>query len=87
MLAVSDYIVNLDNNLNRLLNSRPARLVATLMAYQAGLPGIDFSFIGGRGKEFQKYIRAIQEDVRKNYDPMTEIVLRALRRAVEASIS
>lgn len=63
-------------------NGRTARLVATLMAYQAGLPGIDFSFIGGRGKEFRKYVAAIQKGVGKNYTLMTEIVLRALRRAL-----
>lgn len=63
-------------------NGRTARLVATLMAYQAGLPGIDFSFIGGRGKEFRKYDAAIQNGVGKNYTLMTEIVLRALRRAL-----
>jgi cell filamentation protein len=63
-------------------NGRTARLVATLMAYQAGLPGIDFSFIGGRGKEFRKYVAGIQKGVGKNYTLMTEIVLRALRRAL-----
>ena len=63
-------------------NGRTARLVATLMAYQAGLPGIDFSFIGGRGKEFRRYVAGIQKGVGKNYTLMTEIVLRALRRAL-----
>ena len=29
------------------------RLLATLMAHQAGSPGIDFSFIGSRGREFE----------------------------------
>lgn len=66
-------------------NGRTARLVATLMAYQAGLPGIDFGFIGGRGKEFEKYVGAIQEGVKGNYDPMKEIILRALRRAARGS--
>jgi cell filamentation protein len=63
-------------------NGRTARLVASLMAYQAGLPGIDFSFIKSRGKEFDGYVSAIQQGVRKDYAPMTGIVLRALRGAL-----
>jgi len=35
-------------------NGQTARLMATLMAYQAGLPGIDFGFIKSRGKEFKR---------------------------------
>ena len=66
-------------------NGRTGRLLATLTAYQAGLPGIDFSFIGNRGREFEKYIGAVHEAVGKNYSPMTEIVLRALRGALRRS--
>jgi hypothetical protein len=40
------------------------------MAYQAGQPGIDFGFIGGRGKEFQGYVSAIQAGMRQAYGPM-----------------
>jgi cell filamentation protein len=29
-------------------NGRTARLLATLMAYQAGMPGLDFGFVGSR---------------------------------------
>jgi cell filamentation protein len=66
-------------------NGRTARLVAALMAYQAGQPGVDFGFIGGRGKEFQGYVSAIQAGLRQVYDPMIGIVLRALRRAARIS--
>jgi cell filamentation protein len=66
-------------------NGRTARLVAALMAYQAGQPGIDFGFIGGRGKEFQGYVSAIQAGMRQAYGPMIRIVLRALRRAARVS--
>lgn len=66
-------------------NGRTARLVASLMAYQAGQPGIDFGFIGGRGKEFERYVGAIQEGVKNNYHPMTKIVLRALRQAARVT--
>jgi cell filamentation protein len=63
-------------------NGRTARLLATLMAYQAGLPGIDFSFIGSRGKEFDRYIKAIQLGLNRDYALMQEIVLQALKRAL-----
>lgn len=63
-------------------NGRTARLLATLMAYQAGLPGLDFGFIGSRGKEFQAYVTAIHAGVRKDYKPMQAIMLRAIKRAL-----
>ena len=63
-------------------NGRTARLLATLMAYQADLPGIDFGFIGGRGKGFDRYIAAIQQGMNENFVPMKVIVLKALKRAL-----
>lgn len=63
-------------------NGRTARLLASLMAYQAGLPGIDFSFIKSRGKELEGYVSAIQRGVKKDYAPMARIVLRALHTAL-----
>ena len=66
-------------------NGRTARLVATLMAYQAEQPGVDFGFIGRRGKQFEKYIGAIQAGIQNNYEPMTRLVLRALRRAARVA--
>ncbi len=63
-------------------NGRTARLLATLMAYQAGLPGIDFGFIGSRGLEFAKYASAVQSALTRRVKPMERIVLRALRRAL-----
>ncbi|MEW5797579.1 MAG: Fic family protein [Bacteroidota bacterium] len=62
-------------------NGRTARLLATLMAYQADLKGIDFGFIGNRGKNFNRYINAIHTGVKRNYQPMQNIILEALRRA------
>ena len=62
-------------------NGRTARLLATLMAYQADLKGIDFGFIGGRGKNFNAYIGAIHSAVKRNYLPMQKIITEALRRA------
>jgi cell filamentation protein len=63
-------------------NGRTARMLAILMAYQAGLPGIDFGFIGSSGKEFDAYIHAVQEGINDNYEPMTTIILRALNKAL-----
>ena len=62
-------------------NGRIARLLALLMSYQAGFPGLDFSFIGRRGKEFEGYIAAIHAGLDRKYHPMSEIILRGLRRA------
>ncbi len=65
-------------------NGRTARLLATLSAYQAGMPGIDFSFIRGRGKEFDRYVRAIQLGIKQEYGLMQEIIERALRLAQQS---
>ncbi len=64
-------------------NGRTARLLATLMAYQAGMPGLDFGFIGGRGREFNRYIAAIHAALTENYRPMTVIMRRCLTRALK----
>jgi cell filamentation protein len=63
-------------------NGRTARLLATLMAYQAGLPGLDFGFIGSRGREFGRYVAAIHAGLIENYRPMAEIMKRAITRAL-----
>lgn len=62
-------------------NGRTARHLATLMAYQAGLPGIDFGFVGSKGREFARYASAVQSALTGKIKPMERIVLRALRRA------
>jgi cell filamentation protein len=61
-------------------NGRTARLLATLMAYQAGQPGLDFGFIGSRGKQFVAYVGAIQAGLDRDYRHMRQLVLKALRR-------
>lgn len=63
-------------------NGRTARLLATLMAYQAGLAGLDFGFIGGRGKEFDRYVASIHAGLEENYKPMTAIMMRAISGAL-----
>jgi len=64
-------------------NGRTARLLATIMAYQSGLPGIDFSFIKSKGKEFDNYISAIQNGMKKDYNKMKNIILKALYLSVQ----
>lgn len=52
-------------------NGRIARLIATLMALQAGLPLLDFSTIKRKKKD--KYFAAVRAGMDKNYKPMEEI--------------
>lgn len=56
-------------------------MLATLAAYQAGMPGIDFGFIRSRGKEFDGYVTAIQDGIKEDYSRVEQIIERALRRA------
>lgn len=49
-------------------NGRCARLLAWLMALQAGLPPLDFTPLAGRGKA--AYIAAIHAAVRRDYAPL-----------------
>lgn len=62
-------------------NGRVARLLAILMALQAGLPPLDFG--GIRGKKRQEYFSAARAGLDKNYEPMKKIfsavILRTLR--------
>lgn len=61
-------------------NGRLARLLASLMAYQAGYPTLDFSTIHGEGKD--KYIDAIQDSAAKDYSQLIEIFKRILKDSV-----
>lgn len=56
-------------------NGRLARLLATLMALQAGLPLLNFS--GIRGKKREAYFAAVQAGMDRNYAPM-EAIFRAV---------
>lgn len=61
-------------------NGRIARLVATLMALQAGLPLLDFSGIKGRKR--QEYFAAVQASMGRDYEPMKRIFRSVIRRSV-----
>jgi len=65
-------------------NGRVARLLAILMALQAGLPPLDFGNIKGRNR--QEYFRAVQAGLDRDYKPMEKVfsaVIRKTRRIHE----
>ena len=68
-------------------NGRCARLLATLMGLQAGLPALDFG--GIRGAEKQRYVSAIQAAMGHNYSPIDAVfravIARTLRSQATAS--
>jgi cell filamentation protein len=53
-------------------NGRVARMLASLMALQAGLPLLDFSLIAGTSKS--AYIAAIQAGLDRRYMPMARVL-------------
>jgi cell filamentation protein len=59
-------------------NGRCARILALLMALQAGLPPLDFSVLGGKGKG--TYIAAVHAAVAKDYEPITACFANVIRR-------
>ncbi len=64
-------------------NGRCSRLLATLMALQAGLPPLDFSSI--HGKEKKRYIAAIHKALDRDYEPMAEVLGRVIARTLRAA--
>ena len=59
-------------------NGRAGRLLAVLMAFQAGLPGLDFT--GIRGKKREEYFAAVQSGLDRNYEPMKTVFRSVLSR-------
>jgi cell filamentation protein len=66
-------------------NGRCARLLATLMGLQAGLPALDFG--GIRGKAKQRYIAAVHAALSRDYRPMTEIFSGVIARTFRSQAS
>lgn len=60
-------------------NGRISRLLATLMALQAGMPLLDFS--GIRGRQREAYFVAVQAAMSRNYEPMKAIFRAVLRKS------
>jgi cell filamentation protein len=61
-------------------NGRVARLLASLMALQAGLPLLDFRSIKGKIK--MEYFGAVQAGLSKDYQPMGKIFSDVIRRTL-----
>jgi cell filamentation protein len=61
-------------------NGRTIRLLLSMIAQQAQYAGMDFGFIKDKGKEYKRYITAIQSGMKGNYELMEEIIEQALSR-------
>lgn len=61
-------------------NGRCTRLLATLMALQAGLPVLNFG--GICGEEKKRYIGAVHAAVGRDYTPMTAVFQRVITRTL-----
>ena len=62
-------------------NGRVGRMLAVLMALQAGLPPLDFGGILGRRK--QEYFNAVQTALTRDYKPMENIFESVIRRTLQ----
>lgn len=63
-------------------NGRCARLLASLMALQAGLPVLDFRLITGSQKV--DYFSAVQEGMSRHYEPMERLFAEIIENSIQA---
>ena len=63
-------------------NGRVGRVLAILMALQAGLPPLDFGSITGRKR--QEYFAAVRAGMDRDYEPMEKIFSGVIRRTLRA---
>lgn len=61
-------------------NGRLARMLASLMAFQAELPPLDFGMVKGRKK--QEYFIAVQDGLDRNYGPMEKVFDEVIERTL-----
>jgi cell filamentation protein len=66
-------------------NGRLARLMALLMALQAGLPPLDFGPLSGRGKS--RYIAGIHAAMGRDYSLLTAMFARVIGRSQQRAAS
>jgi cell filamentation protein len=66
-------------------NGRVARLLALLMALQAGLPPLNFRVLSGKGK--REYIAAIHASLSRDYGPLTAIFERVIMHSRKSAVS
>lgn len=62
-------------------NGRIGRLLAVLMALQAGLPPLDFGGIKGRKR--LEYFAAVRAGMDRNYEPMGKVFSDVIRRTLK----
>ena len=62
---------------------RAARMLATLMALQAGLPLLDFRVVAEERKK--AYFAAVQAALDRNYRPMERVFAEVIERTLAAS--
>lgn len=62
-------------------NGRLSRLLATLMALQAGLPSLDFSEFEGERKE--EYFAAVRHGMGREYRPMEDFFSAVISRTLQ----
>jgi cell filamentation protein, protein adenylyltransferase len=65
-------------------NGRIGRLLAVLMALQAGLPPLDFGAITGRKR--LEYFAAVQAGMDRNYKPMEKVFSDVIRRTLKRHV-
>ena len=63
-------------------NGRVSRLLATLMALQAGLPLLDFSAMN---EQKENYFAAVQAGLSRNYKPMEVMFSEIIENSISAS--
>ena len=64
-------------------NGRLARLLNSLMAFQAGLPALDYG--GIRGVRKRNYIGAIHASLGGDYGPLEAVFRAVIRRTLRAA--
>ena len=62
-------------------NGRLGRLLISLMAFQAGLPPLDFGNI--KGKKKQEYFASVRAGLDRNYKPMEKVFASIIRRTLK----
>ncbi|MDZ7804149.1 Fic/DOC family protein [Thiohalophilus sp.] len=63
-------------------NGRCARLLASIMALQAGLPVLDFSLLSKMKKA--DYFAAVQAGMDRNYRPMEDLFVEIIKNSIRA---
>ncbi|WP_322565772.1 hypothetical protein [Thiohalophilus sp.] len=63
-------------------NGRCARLLASIMALQAGLPVLDFSLLSKMKKA--DYFAAVQAGMDRNYRPMEDLFAEIIENSIRA---